>query len=105
MINIFVRIFNKTHVLVYKTNNEISVYDLFIKGIKKYLLSTNYKNFDDFIKYPKNINFLNGCYLLINSKYYNLDSDHKFNTNDLRDLTIYIEYSFFKNNNLVFNSQ
>tara|TARA_B100001057_G_scaffold358402_1_gene360553 strand:- start:119 stop:436 length:318 start_codon:yes stop_codon:yes gene_type:complete len=105
MINIFIKIFNKTHVLVFETDSKITIYELFIKGIKKYLLTTNYKNFDEFIKYQKNINFLNGCYLIFNSKYYNLNEQKKFNLIDLKDLTLYIEFSSFKNNNLKFNSQ
>ena len=105
MINIFIKIFNKTHVLVFDNNDEITIYELFIKAIEKYILSTKYENIEEFIRIPKNLNFLNGCYLIICSKYYNLNYPHKIKLIDFKDLTIHIEYSFFKNNNLIFNSQ
>lgn len=100
MINIFIKAFNKTHVLIYDEIKEISLFEIFIKGINKFFLKTHYKNLINFLNNSDNLDFINGCYIIFNSKIYDIFYQKKFSLNNLKDAVINIEFSAFRNNNL-----
>lgn len=100
MINIFIKAFNKTHVLIYDEIKEISLFEIFIKGINKFFSNTPYKNLINFINNSDNLDFINGCYIILNSKILDIFYEKKINLNNLKDAVINIEFSAFRNNNL-----
>jgi hypothetical protein len=92
MINLFVKVDDITMTIYLEENKIIDNKTLLIKILNKFFIKKGFNNILDKVGEDK-IDFFKILYLTINSKYIKFSHEYEFKTNNLKDITAYMNFT------------